>query len=116
VLATLSDQASGQIFNLSSEGYVTTKQFFRYHHEWLGRSGPLCVPTGIAWALAESTFRLRRSFGARSEGSGASVLQLTSKAWFSIHKAESVLGWKPEVGLDEGMKRSEAWAREQGFL
>lgn len=115
-LATLSERASGQIFNLSCQGYVTTKRFFRHHHEWLGRSGPLCLPTGVAWALAESTFRIQRSFGVRSEGSGASIHQLTSRAWFSIKKAESLLGWKPAIGLDEGMRRSEAWAREQGLL
>jgi len=116
VLASLSDKASGQIFNLSSDGYVTTKTFFEYHHRWFNRSGPLCLPTSVAWGLAESTFRLMRLFGVRSEGSGASVLQLTSKAWFSIAKAGALLGWKPEVSLDEGMRRSEAWAREEGLL
>lgn len=115
-LATISERASGRIFNLSCEGYVTTKQFFTYHHEWLGKSGPLCLPTGLAWALAESTFRIQRGFGVRSEGSGASIRQLTSRAWFSIKKAESLLAWKPAIGLDEGMRRSEAWAREKGLI
>jgi nucleoside-diphosphate-sugar epimerase len=54
--------------------------------------------------------------GQRSEGSGASVLQLTSKAWFSIKKAEALLGWKPEISLAQGMDRSKSWAREQGLL
>ena len=116
VAAAASDNASGQIFNLSSDGYVTTKTFFRHHHEWLGKSGPLCLPTGVAWGLAESTFRLGRMLGQRSEGSGASVLQLTSKAWFSIKKAEALLGWKPEISLAQGMDRSKSWAREQGLL
>ena len=114
--ATVADDASGQIFNLSSDGYVTTKAFFRHHHEWLGKSGPLCLPTGVAWALAESTFRVRNALGQRTEGSGASVLQLTSKAWFSIKKAQALLGWKPEISLAEGMNRSKAWASEQGLL
>jgi len=116
VAAADSGAASGHIFNLSSDGYVTTRAFFRYHHEWLNKSGPPCLPTAAAWALAESTFRVGRLFGHRSEGSGASVLQLTSKAWFSIKKADALLGWRPEVALDEGMKRSQAWAREQGLL
>ena len=116
VLASRAERASGQIFNLSSDGYVTSRNFFAYHHQWLKRSGPLCLPTGVAWALAESTFRLLRLFGIRSEGSGATMLQLTSKAWFSIQKADALLGWKPEVSLDEGMRRSEQWVREQGLL
>lgn len=116
VLASRAEQASGQIFNLSSDGYVTSRDFFSYHHKWLNRAGPLCLPTGVAWALAESTFRLMRLFGIRSEGSGASVLQLTSKAWFSIKKAEALLGWRPEIGLDEGMRRSAEWGRKRGLL
>ncbi len=116
VLASGAEKASGQIFNLSSDGYVTTRTFFGYHHRWLNRSGPLCLPTSLALGLAESTFRLKRLFGIGSEGSGASVRQLTSKAWFSIAKAGALLGWKPEVGLDEGMERSQAWARERGLL
>jgi len=95
---------------------VTTKAFFEHHPRWLGRFGPLCLPTSVAWALAEGTFRLGLLCGTRSEGSGASVLQLTRTAWFSIKKAGEVLGWKPEVELDDGMRRSEAWARERGVL
>jgi nucleoside-diphosphate-sugar epimerase len=114
--ASRAPQAAGQIVNLASDGWVPTREFFAYHHRWLGRFGPLCVPTGIAWALAESTFRAQRLFGVRSEGSGASVLQLASRAWFSIRKAGALLGWKPEVALDEGMQRSERWARERGLL
>jgi nucleoside-diphosphate-sugar epimerase len=106
----------GQIFNLSSDGYVTTKQFFAYHYQWLGKSSPICLPTGLAWFIAEMTFQLKLLFGIRSEGSGASVLQLTSRAWFSIKKAQQMLGWKPEVSLDEGMKRTKEWAKEQGLL
>jgi len=115
-LASTAERASGQIFNLSSDGYVTTKTFFAYHHRWLGRSGPLCLPTSVAWALAESTFRLGLLFGSRTEGSGASVAQLTTRSWFSIRKAGEILGWKPEISLDEGMRRSEAWARERGLV
>ena len=115
-LAASVPNIGGQIFNLSSDGYVTTEQFFTYHYQWLGKSSPICLPTGLAWFIAEMTFRLKLLFGIRSEGSGASVLQLTSRAWFSIKKAQQMLGWRPEVSLDEGMKRTKEWAKEQGLL
>ena len=114
--AVLSPAAANGIFNLSCEGFVTTREFFAHHHRWLGRSGPLCLPTAVAWSLAESTFRAKRLVGRRSEGSGASILQLTSRAWFSIRKAGELLDWRPEIGLEDGMRRSESWAREQGLL
>ena len=50
--------------------------------------------------IAEMTFRLKLLFGIRSEGSGAAVLQLTSRVCFSIIKGQQMLGWKHEVSLD----------------
>ena len=35
---------------------------------------------------------------------------------YSIEKARRVLGYEPEVGLEEGMARTEAWLREHGLL
>jgi len=32
--------------------------------------------------------------------------------WASIDKAERLLGWRPEVDLDEGLRRTVAWYRE----
>lgn len=35
---------------------------------------------------------------------------------YSLTKATRLLGYKPEVDLDEGMRRCEIWLREQGML
>lgn len=35
---------------------------------------------------------------------------------FSIEKAKKDLGYRPLVGLDEGLKRTGAWYREEGYL
>ena len=34
----------------------------------------------------------------------------------SIKKAEKILGYKPEVALEEGMKRSIEWCIKKGYL
>jgi nucleoside-diphosphate-sugar epimerase len=34
----------------------------------------------------------------------------------SNRRARELLGWTPKVGLDEGMRRTEIWFREQGLL
>ena len=34
------------------------------------------------------------------------------ETWADITKAKRLLGWQPEVGLDEGLARSVAWYRE----
>ncbi len=54
--------------------------------------------------------------GNLNEASPATVVQLATKSWFSIKKAERILGWKPEMSFDEGMERSKQWAAENGLL
>jgi nucleoside-diphosphate-sugar epimerase len=43
-------------------------------------------------------------------------MQLSTKSWFSIKKAERILGWRPEVSFEDGMKATHQWAQEQGLL
>jgi UDP-glucuronate 4-epimerase len=32
--------------------------------------------------------------------------------WASVERAEKLLGWRPEVRLEEGIRRTVAWTRE----
>jgi UDP-glucuronate 4-epimerase len=32
--------------------------------------------------------------------------------WASVERAEKLLGWRPEVRLEEGVKRTVEWARK----
>jgi nucleoside-diphosphate-sugar epimerase len=41
---------------------------------------------------------------------------LARRGTYSIEKARRLLGYEPAVALDEGMRRTEAWLREQGLL
>jgi nucleoside-diphosphate-sugar epimerase len=40
----------------------------------------------------------------------------TQEGWFDIGKARTMLGYEPRISLDEGMKLTEAWLREAGYL
>ena len=44
------------------------------------------------------------------------VHYLTRNHAYSVGRAREVLGWEPQVDLDEGMRRTEAWFREEGYL
>jgi nucleoside-diphosphate-sugar epimerase len=35
---------------------------------------------------------------------------------YGIGKARELLGWAPAVGVEEGMARSEAWLRGEGYI
>ena len=67
------------------------------------------IAATVATKLADLT-------GGVNEASTATVAQLATKSWFNIDKAQSILGWAPEVSFEEGMERSKQWATEQGLL
>ena len=115
-LATASKKASGEIINLSREGYITTAEFFSYHYRWLNKRGPLKVSTGLALFAATAASKMAAVTGGVNEASTATVKQLSTSSWFSIAKAERILGWKPEVPLDTGMQASQEWAQSQGLI
>jgi nucleoside-diphosphate-sugar epimerase len=41
---------------------------------------------------------------------------ISRRAAYPNTRAREELGWEPRVGLDEGMRRSEEWARAAGLL
>lgn len=115
-LAASVEGAAGEIINLSCDGYVETKDFFAYHYQWLDKKGPMLVSTKAALVISSIASRISELFGKPSEASPASVLQLSTKCWFSIEKAERILGWKPEMSLEDGMQKSKKWSQAQGYL
>lgn len=116
VLAALSESASGEIINLSCEGYITTREFFSYHYRWLKKSGPLGVSTKTALVAARLATKIAEFTGGANEASTATVYQLATNSWFNIDKAQKLLGWSPEISLQDGMPRCETWAREQKLI
>jgi nucleoside-diphosphate-sugar epimerase len=115
-LAVSTKEAAGEIFNLSCEGYMTTAEFFSHHYQWMNKRGPLKVSTGLAMFAASVATKLAQMTGGVNEASIATIAQLCTKSWFSIAKAERVLGWKPEVSFEDGMQQSKQWAQAQGLI
>jgi nucleoside-diphosphate-sugar epimerase len=109
-------EAAGQVFTISDGVGVSCSEFFGHHHRMLGRRGPLVLPTSVAIALAEPAGRLERLRGRRSELNAISMRYLARPGTYSIDKARRVLGYEPRVGLEEGMRLTEAWLRREGLL
>ena len=116
VLATSHPDAAGEIFNLSCEGYMLTKEYFAPHYKWLGKKGPMLVSTQLALRISAIASKVADLMGNLNEASPSTVMQLSTKSWFSIKKAERILGWRPEVSFEDGMKATYEWAQEQGLL
>jgi nucleoside-diphosphate-sugar epimerase len=76
----------------------------------------MTMPTSVARPVSSLAGAALRAVGRDSELTAASVLMLSRKGSYSIEKARRVLGFEPRIDLDEGLARSEAWAREAGLL
>jgi nucleoside-diphosphate-sugar epimerase len=74
------------------------------------------MPKGLAISLAEAGAGISRLLGRQTELGRGSVELLGRPATYSIEKARRLLGYSPQVDLAEGMRRSEAWAREKGLF
>ena len=75
------------------------------------------LPTAVASALGAAVDRACRV--ARIDGNEVnanSAAYLARRGTYSIARARELAGWEPEVGLDDGMRRSEAWLRATGRL
>lgn len=114
--AAQSTAAAGQVFNLSGPAAVETREFFGHYCRMLGTDAPRVAPTGLAMVAATVLGSVLRSLGRQSEASAASMAMLATDARVSNDKARDVLGWEPQVGLEEGMALTEAWLRAEGLL
>ena len=115
-LAAASDTGSGQIYNIGGGPPVTCEEFFGYHARMLGGRSLRKTSTATAVLLAETGRWLVQLFGGQTELGRGAIDMLSRSAGYSIEKARQQLGYVPEVTLEEGMRRTEEWAQQAGFV
>ena len=115
-LAAQRPQATGQVFTIGGARGVPAKEFFGHYYRMLGRRGPVCLPTALAVAAASAAGSVERLRGRRTELNAASMRYLARPGGYSIDKARRILAYEPQIDLDEGMRRTEAWLHEQRLL
>ncbi|MBX7433967.1 NAD(P)-dependent oxidoreductase [Mycobacterium sp. Y57] len=115
VLAVASEDAVGQVFNISDGVGVRCGDFF-------ARLAALCggtvrtLPIGVAAPAAEILGTVLRRLGQKTDLAAGTMWLLNRTGTFSIEKAQKVLGYQPLVSIDEGMVRVEEWARAEGLV
>jgi nucleoside-diphosphate-sugar epimerase len=114
VLAAASPAAAGQVFTLSDGVGVPNREFFASYASLVGRR-LMTVPTPVALAMSAVIQRAARLSPGDNDINPASVRYLLRRGTYSNAKARSVLGWEPRVGVEEGLARTVAWLREQGY-
>ena len=74
------------------------------------------LPAGLVKGGARLAANTTRWLTGRERVVPETIDVMTSRATFSHEKAKDLLGYAPQVGLDEGMRRTAAWLRASGEL
>jgi nucleoside-diphosphate-sugar epimerase len=115
-LAAEKDEGAGEVFILTDGAGMPNEEFFGRYFAMLGKKGPRALPRPALTAIAngiDAAMRLRRQ---ENEMSANAVAYLARRGTYSIEKARRVLGYEPQVGFDEGFRRTEAWLREEKLI
>jgi 2-alkyl-3-oxoalkanoate reductase len=109
------DAAVGEVFHITGGQSVAVREFFGQYASMLGRD-LRSVPAAALSVLASPVEVVSRSFGRAPPVSPRALEYVTRKGTFSIAKAAEVLGWSPQVSLDDGMARTRVWLEEVGLV
>lgn len=116
MLAAEKDEGVGQIFILGGEETITCETFFGHYYRMLGKGSPRVMSTSSAIAIAEIGRVIFKLLGKQTELGRGAMEMLSKKNTVSNDKAHRLLGWHPQVDLEEGMRRTEEWLRERKIL
>lgn len=76
----------------------------------------LLVPTQLALAGAWAAQSLGRLVGRTSPLTIARVRAFSNRTWYDAGKIRAALGWQPEIGWRNGLRRTIYWYRQNGYL
>lgn len=111
-LAIDNSHAVGETFNIRDQRLVNREEYLMSVAEYLGEPRPATVPLWLARAavpLIENWARLRRSKTAPILTT-ARIKFMALNLDFSIAKAKSLLGYRPTVDFQVGIKEALDWA------
>jgi nucleoside-diphosphate-sugar epimerase len=111
LMAATRPEAAGEAFNFVDRP-LPWRDLFTYYGEMCGRK-PLSLPW--LW-LARLILPVFIRLTGRTESTADLLKFYTTKSVYPIDKARDLLGYEPRISVDEGMRRSEAWLREAGYL
>ncbi|MFV2066804.1 MAG: NAD-dependent epimerase/dehydratase family protein [Pirellulales bacterium] len=118
LLAMEREAMVGETFNLRDQRLVTRNEYIGTIADYLGKPMPRKVPEWVARTLATVVETVAHARGATHAPmlTKARIKFLTLNLDFSIAKAESLLGYHPQVDFREGMREALDWATSSGRI
>ena len=116
LLALAHPAAVGETFNLCDDRAVTFREFYLAYARMLGKDSLPTVPGWFATLARTAPASLARRILGRPTIGPWSLHFRRNSSQFSVAKAKRVLGYAPAVDFAEGMRRTEAWLRAEGYV
>jgi len=110
-------RGDGEAYLIADEEYVQIEDLVRRVGRSLGVE--VRVPHFPVWpvvAVGHVVEKACRPFGIAPPIFPRRVDWYRQNRAFRIDKAKRDLGWTPKVGLDEGLRRTAEWYRQEGYL
>ncbi len=114
-----SETSVGRAYNVSDGSRVTWRQYVDRLAEIVDVPSPrVVVPYRLAYAIG---WAMERVYGALRIQARPLLTRMAAELFgtdqgFSIERARRELGYEPQVGFGEGMRRVGAWLRETGAI
>ena len=116
LLAAKNDAAVGEAFIIGDGAKTPWKDFLGRYARLVGQESLPSISKTRAQLLGFMMELASRWTGIPPSLTRAIVGFWTQTGTFDITKARTVLGYQPRVSLDEGMRLTEEWLREAGYL
>ncbi len=116
VRALVHPDAAGRAYIAHDGRPVSAAEFFAHYARLLGRERVPTLPRPLLAAAAWAEELRARLRGGVPSFSRPAIVYITRRGAYPNARAREELGWTPQVDLDEGMRRTGVWLREQGLL
>jgi nucleoside-diphosphate-sugar epimerase len=109
VFLAIEKETYGEAFNITDGHQTTWKEYYTRLAEIGGMPKPISMPAFLVKSAAQ--------FQAAESGvSPAAIDFVTRLHTYSIEKARRILGYEPQIGLEEGMSRTAEWLNNSSIL
>lgn len=111
----LERRASGTPFAITDDARTTAREFFSHYQRLLGIHYIPELPRHMAEAVGALAGAALDAFHMPRELNKEAIRYMLRRNAYGIEKIKA-LGYRPAVGLDEGMRRCADWLREEGLV
>jgi nucleoside-diphosphate-sugar epimerase len=116
LLALTHPAAVGEAFNVCDDTAVTYREFYLAYARMLGKDHLPMLPAPLyRRAHGRPVNALRRLLGKPTPGVWSWHFRF-NPSQFSVEKAKRLLGYRPAVSFEEGMRHTETWLRANGYI